>query len=82
MTNREAFNRYIREKAEEQIAYMERMSDEELVDYTIKVPGYHVEVKIGDELCYFKLLNTPAPIGSKKVVTEWLGQEFSDKKEE
>lgn len=75
MTNREAYNRFIRERVEEQLAYMESMSNEELVDYTVKYPGYHIEVKLGDMLCLFKCNSGKMPVGSSETVASWLNSE-------
>ena len=76
MTNREAFNAYIRKGIEKQIRYMENMNDQGLVDYTIAVPGYHIEKNIHDELCYFKATNGPMPVGPKDRMIAWLGEEW------
>lgn len=81
MTNREAYNRFIREKVEEQLAYMENMSNEELVDYTVKYPGYHIEVKLGDMLCLFKCNSGKIPVGGPGTVTTWLNSERTAEEE-
>lgn len=78
MTNREAFNTFIRMSVEKQLRYMEAMSDEELVQYTIDHPGYHIETDIGDKLCYFKAMTGGVPVGDKSIVTEWLKDEAKD----
>ena len=81
MTNREAYNQFIREKVEEQLAYMENMSNEELVDYTVKYPGYHIEVKLGDMLCLFKCNSGKIPVGGPGTVTTWLNSERTEEEE-
>lgn len=81
MTNREAYNQFIREKVEEQLAYMENMSNEELVDYTVKYPGYHIEVKLGDMLCLFKCNSGKIPVGGPGTVTTWLNSERTAEEE-
>lgn len=81
MTNREAYNQFIREKVEEQLAYMENMSNEELVDYTVKYPGYLIEVKLGDMLCLFKCNSGKIPVGGPGTVTTWLNSERTAEEE-
>ena len=78
MTNREAFNKFFRESIEAQIAYMESMSNEELVDYTIKVPGYHVEANVGDMIINFKIGKCNAtPIGNRDEIVSWFDAKFN-----
>ena len=81
MTNREAYNHFIREKVEEQLAYMENMSNEELVDYTVKYPDYHIEVKLGNMLCLFKCNSGKIPVGGPGTVTSWLNSERTAEEE-
>lgn len=81
MTNREAYNQFIREKVEEQLAYMENMSNEELVDYTVKYPGYHIEVNLRDMLCLFKCNSGKMPVGSSETVASWLDSERTEEEE-
>lgn len=75
MTNREAFNQFIRMEVEKQIDFMERIDDDELVNITIDHPGYHIETNIGNKLSYFKAMTAGMPVGSKETVIEWLGEE-------
>lgn len=81
MKNRESYNRFIWEKVEEQLAYMENMSNEELVDYTVKYPGYHIEVNLGDMLCLFKCNSGKPPVGSSETVASWLDSERTEEEE-
>lgn len=76
MTNREAFNLFVREEVERQLRYMEGMNNQGLVDYTIAVPGYHIEKNIGDALRYFKATHAPMPVGPKDKVIAWLDEEY------
>ena len=76
MTNREAYNQYIRKLAEQQIAYMERMSDAELVECTHLRP-YSVRI-IGAKLAYFKAMTAGTPVGSASSITAWLAEEAPD----
>lgn len=75
MTNREAFNQYIRKIAEKQIACMESMSDDALVQYTIDHYGYGIHINIGDKLAYFKAMTAGIPVGPKERVISWLDEE-------
>lgn len=81
MTNREAFNRYVREEVEKQLQYMERMTNVGLVNFTIAVPDYHIEKNIHDALCYFKATHAPMPVGPKAKMIAWLDEEYADKGE-
>lgn len=78
MTNREAFNQFIRMEAEKQIRYMENMSDDALVQYTIDHRDYHIGVNIGDKLCYFKAMTGDMPVGPKVRVVHWLGEDAQE----
>lgn len=75
MTNREAFNQYIRMNVEKQIRYMEAMSDKELVQYTIDHRDYRIAANIGNKLSYFKAITAGMPVGSKDEVIDWLDEE-------
>ena len=75
MTNREAFNQYIRMNVENQIRYMEAMSDEKLVQYTIDHRDYRIAANIGNKLSYFKAMTAGMPVGSKDEVVTWLDDE-------
>ena len=79
MTNREAFNQYIRMVVERQITYMENMSDEELVQYCIDVPGYNIETNIGDMISYFKAMTNGVPVGLKDRVVAWFKEEAPER---
>lgn len=78
MTNREAYNSFIRELVEKQLAFMEGMSNEEFVDYTVKYPNYHIEVKLGNMLCLFKCNSGKMPVGGPGTVTTWLNSERTE----
>lgn len=81
MTNREAFNRFIREKVESQLAYIENMSNKELVDYTVQYPGFHIEVTIGNALSLFKCNSAGTPVGGPSKVIDWLDSERTEHEE-
>lgn len=69
MTNREAFNQYIRECVERQLRYFEGLSDEQLAD---NEGG--IKVDVHKELCFFKIDNTRISVGKKADVVKWLGE--------
>lgn len=71
MTNREALNQYIRKIAEKQIAYIENMSDEDLIQRSIEVEHFGVHINIGDKISYFKAMTAGMPVGSKDKVLSW-----------
>lgn len=77
MTNREAYNQCIRKLAEQQIAYMESMSDAELVD-CVHLHPYSVNIDLGAKLAYFKAMIAGTPIGSASAMTAWLSEEAPD----
>ena len=79
MTNREAFNQFIRMDVERQIRFMENIEDEELVKLTIDHPGYHIETNIGKKISYFKAMMNGMPVGSKDSVTAWFKEEAPEK---
>lgn len=73
MTNREAFNKYLREQVEKRIAYYEGLSDAELTE-----GEFLVNVNVHRELCYFKVTSTGKSIGSSDDVTKWLASERTE----
>ena len=75
MTNREAFNRYVREEIAKQIILMENMSNEELVRYSAENPGYVIRLNIHDAICLFKHNSAGSPVGSQHTVTVWMDSE-------
>lgn len=75
MTNREAFNRYVREEIAKQIISMENMSNEELVRYSAENPGYVIRMKIIDAICHFKAHSDRGPFGDWHTVTVWMDSE-------
>lgn len=77
MTNREAFNAYLRNEIEKQLNYMENMNNQGLVDYTIAVSGYQIHRNIHDALCYFKAMTAPMPVGPKDKMIRWLDEEWT-----
>ena len=79
LTNREAFNQFIRMDVERQIRFMENIEDEELVKFTIDHPGYHIETNIGDKLSYFKAMTAGMPVGPKDRVIAWFKEEAPEK---
>ena len=78
MTNREAFNQYIRMAVEKQLRYMETMSDDALVQYVID-HDYHIDLNIGDKISYFKVMTNGIPVGSKERVIAWFKDEAPEK---
>ena len=76
MTNREAFNAYVRKSVEKQIANIERMSNCELIDVTVAHPGFHIEENIYDAIRYFKLTHDKAKIGKPDEIKAWLDCEY------
>ena len=77
MTNREAFNQHIREELNRQAEAWEQADNKTLLKWTTGVHrDAHIEVKVGRELCYFKMDKTHSTsVGSMQDVLEWLEQE-------
>lgn len=78
MTNREAFNQYIRKIAEKQIQFVESMDDAALVNYTINHPDFRIHIMPGDKLAYFKCMLAGIPVGNKEQVIAWLSEEAKE----
>ena len=75
MTNRDAFNKYIRDELENKIRCVESMSNEELVDHVWKYTGYRIESRVGDELCYYQVTETKQSCFGREQMKEWLSSE-------
>lgn len=78
LTNREAFHQYIRKIAEKQIASIESMSDEDLVQHAIESKGFGVHIDAGNNISYFKAMTAGMPIGPKSAVLDWFKKEAPD----
>lgn len=76
MTNREAFNAYFRQSVEKQITNIERMSNCELIDFTVAHPGFRIELNVYDVIRYFKMVNDKAKIGKPDEIKIWLDCEY------
>lgn len=75
MTNRNEFNQYIRNLLDEKIEYLENLSDEELVDFSVQNSDAGIFLSVGSELCYFKVTKAGIPVGTKDDLKSWLGEE-------
>lgn len=53
MTNREAFNKYLRKEIERKIQFVEAMDNQKLVETLAEVHNYYISFDIGDELNWF-----------------------------
>lgn len=72
LTNRERFNQYIRDEVERQIEYYEAMTSEELARSLYDNPGQIIQVKIGQELGFFKVRATGSSCGDLDTMIAWL----------
>lgn len=75
MTNREAFNRYVREEIAKQVIAMENMSNEELVRYAAENPGYVIKLNILDAIGCFKANSAGGPAGDQHTFIIWMDTE-------
>ena len=60
MTNREAFNKYLRNEVERMVAYVESMSNQKLVETIRDTQNFRVEAVVGEMLNEF--------------MTDWFGR--------
>ena len=72
MTNREAFNKYLRQEIEEAIKCVENMSNEELVERLRKYPNFQITKEVGHELNYY-MYNWFAEHGNGHKPDNWKG---------
>lgn len=77
MTYRDAFNAYLRKLADQQLSYIESMSDADLVSYTTDHPDFGVRIQAGDKLAYFKCMTAGTPVGSASDLSTWLSQQIN-----
>lgn len=78
MTNREAFNRLIREDVMEKVALVEQMDTGLLV----AAPNdFRISVRVHDMLCVYKINSTGKSIGTMQDVVDWLNSERTEEEE-
>lgn len=78
MTNREAFNRLIREDVLEKVALVEQMDTGLLV----AAPNdFRISVLVHDMLCVYKINSTGKSIGTMQDVVDWLNSERTEEEE-
>lgn len=82
MTNREAFNAYFRQSVEKQITNIERMSNCELIDFTVAHSCFRIELNVYDVIRYFKMVNDKAKIGKPDEIKVWLDCEYKGQVEQ
>ena len=78
MTNREAFNKYIREDALKKVEHVEQMDTERMVDTPRE---FKIVVRVHDMLCVYKINSTGKSIGKARDVVDWLNSERTDEEE-
>ena len=79
MTNREAFNRYMRLEVEKQLKCAETISNNDLVCHSCKYDEYGVHVEVYDKMRWLRYEAVGVPIGKKNDVIAWLDEEATDK---
>lgn len=82
MTNREAFNKYLRDEIEEKIRAVERMGNQELMDRLGEYPDFKISSEIKRELNYFwftKIGKKPDWWEGSKSMVKWLDEEAREK---
>ena len=57
MTNRDAFNEYLREELRRQVAGLESKNNQRLVELLKERPEFQIRVDVGRELNYFMYTN-------------------------
>ena len=78
MTNREKYNEYVRSHAETQFRAWEKMSNEEFVKHLNDVKGSHVEIRLYDDLMFFRYkVIGKAPVCTMNEMIEWLKEEYN-----
>lgn len=78
MTNREAFNRYLRLEAEKGLKCTEAVDSNALVRHSCKYDKYGVHVEVYDKLRWLRYKAVGTPIGSMDDVIAWLDEEASE----
>ena len=78
MTNRDAFDSWLRMKIEEQIAVLVGMSNEDFIRWIRKYPGTEIHVNIMEYYSAYRytLSNECARINSIEREVQWLGEEM------
>ena len=78
MTNREAFNKLLREEAEEKLMAVEQMDTGLLVDAPKE---FRISIMVHNMLCVYKMNSTGKSIGKAQDVVDWLNSERTDEEE-
>ena len=79
MTNREAFNLYMRLETEKQLKCIEAADNNALVCHSRKYDEYGVRTKVYDKLLWLRYEAVGLPVGPKDEVIKWLDEEASEK---
>lgn len=77
MTNREAFNSWLRMKLEKQIGVFEGMSNEDFVRHIMKYPGTEIHANLEEYYSAYRFTRTGSYARNNSVEDEgeWLGRE-------
>lgn len=78
MTNREAFDLFLRQEMEEKLKALEEVDNAQLVD----MPGnLRVSLMVHNMLCLYKCNSTGKSIGNAASVVDWLKAERTEEEE-
>ena len=78
MTNRESFNKWLREEANEKLNAVEQMDTGLLV---AAPKEFRMSLMIHNMLCVYKINSTGRSIGKAQDVVDWLNSERTDEEE-
>lgn len=78
MTNREAFNKLLREEANEKLTAVEQMDTGLLV---AAPKEFKISVMVHNMLCVYKINSTGKSIGKAQDVVDWLNSERTEEEE-
>lgn len=79
MTNREAFNQFLRREMEDKLTALEQVDNTQLVD----MPGsLRISLMIHNMLSLYKINSTGRSIGKAQDVVDWLNAERTEQEEQ
>ena len=78
MTNREGFNKWLREKADEILTVVDQMDTAHLVDAE---HGFYIGLRVHDLLFVYKTNSTGRAAGKRQEVIDWLNRERTEQEE-
>ena len=78
MTNREAFNKFLRKRMEDKLSEWEEKPDDRLLFLMSKYPGTNIELNLSEQFLAFRHMQTGCALPVSKKDADWLNGEIDE----